>query len=406
MLTCCPQLVSSFIYRGVRLIDVLRRPADLIKAMVARDLIIAETFCRHFWWHTLMLWPEELSTPTVLLLANGDDLVPCELVQRQIQAQLQRRLSQEDGISTQAALRQEDRAQTDMELLREAHVSVEGGLSKEDGAKREGFFLARDEALGTSHQQHAFRAMVPLARQDLMPQAVSSMPVDAEDGVSCGVRHEQVQHASSSCHAFDRDGGHNGMQQACDPHRGAPCKLCHRSKSGLGHPGACSREGQAVPGQRCFGGAVSVQTGSLTGANKASVDDRGVAMNVHGAKGWSGRKVDSGMGTEAGGVKGTGTEAVSSATLCTACNGQLDSRNMGTIAAAGPVAAGHEEHPMSRAGADATRHDECMRSSARCGVEEAIKVFVTSGSHGAFLLQHSVQQEVILTWRSMIKQFA
>ena len=53
MLTCCPQLIRNFIYDGVTLADVLRRPAALLKAMVARDLLIAETFCRHFWWHTL-----------------------------------------------------------------------------------------------------------------------------------------------------------------------------------------------------------------------------------------------------------------------------------------------------------------------------------------------------------------
>lgn len=88
MLTCCPQLIRNFIYNGVSVTDVLRRPAALLKAMVARDLIIAETFCRHFWWHTLTLWPDELTAPTVLLLSNNDDLVPCELVQRQVHASL------------------------------------------------------------------------------------------------------------------------------------------------------------------------------------------------------------------------------------------------------------------------------------------------------------------------------
>ena len=34
------------------------------------------------------LWPEELPAPTVLLLSNNDELVPCELVQKQVLASL------------------------------------------------------------------------------------------------------------------------------------------------------------------------------------------------------------------------------------------------------------------------------------------------------------------------------
>jgi hypothetical protein len=52
---------------------------------VARDLVIAEAICRHFWWHTLMLWPDELPRGSVVSLSLDDELVPCALVQRQLE---------------------------------------------------------------------------------------------------------------------------------------------------------------------------------------------------------------------------------------------------------------------------------------------------------------------------------
>lgn len=86
MLTCCPQLLHNFIYREPEgPFGLLKKPLDLLKRAVARDLIIAEAFCRRFWWHTLMLWPDELPPATVLSLSHQDELVPCELVQRQLQ---------------------------------------------------------------------------------------------------------------------------------------------------------------------------------------------------------------------------------------------------------------------------------------------------------------------------------
>eukprot|EP00892_Ulva_mutabilis_P006768 jgi/Ulvmu1/4463/UM002_0188.1 len=86
MLTCCPQLLHNFIYREPEgVLGLWKKPLDLFKRAVARDLIIAEAFCRRFWWHTLMLWPNELPPVTILSLSHQDELVPCELVQRQLQ---------------------------------------------------------------------------------------------------------------------------------------------------------------------------------------------------------------------------------------------------------------------------------------------------------------------------------
>lgn len=47
MLTCFPQLLYNFIYKGVTLDGMRRNPADAARWFAARDLIIAETFCRY-----------------------------------------------------------------------------------------------------------------------------------------------------------------------------------------------------------------------------------------------------------------------------------------------------------------------------------------------------------------------
>jgi hypothetical protein len=88
MLTCYPQLLQNFIYNSVSLLDIVRKPSAFFKMMVARDLVISEAICRHFWWHTLMLWPDELPEGTVVSLAVDDELVPCSLVQRHLEESL------------------------------------------------------------------------------------------------------------------------------------------------------------------------------------------------------------------------------------------------------------------------------------------------------------------------------
>lgn len=84
MLTCFPKLLYNFIYRDLSLEELCANPVDAARWFAARDLIIAATFCRHFWWHTLMLWPWELPDPSVLVLSGKDELVPSELVRRQL----------------------------------------------------------------------------------------------------------------------------------------------------------------------------------------------------------------------------------------------------------------------------------------------------------------------------------
>jgi hypothetical protein len=101
MLTCCPQLLRNFVYDDATLLGMLRNPFLIVKRMIARDLIIAEAFCRNFWWHTLMLWPCELPSVTVMSLSYDDKLVPCELVQKQLQEDLR---SQSEAQATERVL--------------------------------------------------------------------------------------------------------------------------------------------------------------------------------------------------------------------------------------------------------------------------------------------------------------
>lgn len=91
MLTCCPQLLRHFVYQDdtAGILAHLCTPAVMIKRMLGRDLIIAETFCRSFFWHKLMLWPCEFPPVTVVCLSYDDDLVPCELVQKQLKEDMQ-----------------------------------------------------------------------------------------------------------------------------------------------------------------------------------------------------------------------------------------------------------------------------------------------------------------------------
>ncbi|KAK9804722.1 hypothetical protein WJX72_001924 [[Myrmecia] bisecta] len=88
LLTCFPQLLYSFVYKvpNWRQFSTLLGCMDAARFIVARDLIIAETFCRKFIWHALMLWPHEMPRDALIVLSAKDDLVPGELVKVQLQA--------------------------------------------------------------------------------------------------------------------------------------------------------------------------------------------------------------------------------------------------------------------------------------------------------------------------------
>ena len=50
------------------------------------DVLLMQTFCRKFCWHSLMLWPEDMPQATTVSLSANDDLVPRDLVVAQLQA--------------------------------------------------------------------------------------------------------------------------------------------------------------------------------------------------------------------------------------------------------------------------------------------------------------------------------
>lgn len=85
MLTCFPDLLRNFVYNvfvpGRALKFLLK---DGIKGLVARDYLIAHTFCRVFRWHEVQLWPDQFPERSLVVLARNDPLVPCELALRQI----------------------------------------------------------------------------------------------------------------------------------------------------------------------------------------------------------------------------------------------------------------------------------------------------------------------------------
>ena len=44
----------------------------------------AQTFCRKFQWHELMLWPEDMPLHALVCLSHNDDLVPSAMVKKHI----------------------------------------------------------------------------------------------------------------------------------------------------------------------------------------------------------------------------------------------------------------------------------------------------------------------------------
>jgi len=72
-----PDVCFNFMYR---------EPADptqlLINYFLAKELYIAHSLSRNFFWEQNLLWPEELQGPTLVVLCGRDSIVPAHSVRR------------------------------------------------------------------------------------------------------------------------------------------------------------------------------------------------------------------------------------------------------------------------------------------------------------------------------------
>ncbi len=84
LLPVWPALLHNFVYHVPGWRSALRSWRTLVvyarSVILARELAVAETFCRKFLWYELILWPQEVPRGSIVALAGADDLVPSELV--------------------------------------------------------------------------------------------------------------------------------------------------------------------------------------------------------------------------------------------------------------------------------------------------------------------------------------
>mmetsp|Transcript_132606 Transcript_132606/g.296538 ORF Transcript_132606/g.296538 Transcript_132606/m.296538 type:complete len:715 (+) Transcript_132606:80-2224(+) len=80
-----PDVCYNFMYRT---------PADptqlLINYFLAKELYIAHSLSRNFFWHQNVLWPDELHCPTLVVLSGRDSIVPAHSVRRYLTTYKQR----------------------------------------------------------------------------------------------------------------------------------------------------------------------------------------------------------------------------------------------------------------------------------------------------------------------------
>lgn len=80
-----PDVCYNFIYRRPT------TPAQLISSFfVGRELFIANSLSRNFFWFNNLLWPEDLSMPAIVALSGKDAIVPAHSVRRYLSVYKQR----------------------------------------------------------------------------------------------------------------------------------------------------------------------------------------------------------------------------------------------------------------------------------------------------------------------------
>jgi hypothetical protein len=59
---------------------------DVLLWFASRDIHIAATFSRHFYWTSLNLWPADLPAESCVVLSGKDELLSAQVAQRMLQA--------------------------------------------------------------------------------------------------------------------------------------------------------------------------------------------------------------------------------------------------------------------------------------------------------------------------------
>lgn len=81
-----PDVCYNFVYR---------EPSDptqlMLSYFVSKELYIAHTLSRNFFWYQNQLWPEDLPGPTLVVLGGRDSVVPAHSVRRYLMAYKQRK---------------------------------------------------------------------------------------------------------------------------------------------------------------------------------------------------------------------------------------------------------------------------------------------------------------------------
>lgn len=81
-----PDVCYNFMYRQPNTPTQL-----LINYFLARELYIAHSLSRNFFWHQNQLWPEEVPCPALVVLSGHDSIVPAHSVRRYLMAYKQKK---------------------------------------------------------------------------------------------------------------------------------------------------------------------------------------------------------------------------------------------------------------------------------------------------------------------------
>jgi pimeloyl-ACP methyl ester carboxylesterase len=78
-LLCSYDVAYNFLYK-----PATNAQEALMQWFVGRELYIAHTLSRRFWWHDNILWPEQLLCPTTVVLSSEDYIVPADAVRKHL----------------------------------------------------------------------------------------------------------------------------------------------------------------------------------------------------------------------------------------------------------------------------------------------------------------------------------